>query len=104
SESEPQEFPSKESSGTQSNSEEIQNILTEQNIFLETPLQLQSKGPLLPDLNAPQDPDPQGSLSHHSPESPQLSPEVSASASGFSNYNEPIKTICTINATYSSIF
>ncbi|KAI4834118.1 STP1 protein [Plasmodium brasilianum] len=48
------------------------NILRGTNIdqVVKTPLQLQSKGIFPPDLNAPQDPDPQGSLSHHSPESP----------------------------------
>ncbi|SBT00278.1 STP1 protein [Plasmodium malariae] len=80
-----------ESSGTQSNTEEIQNILTEQNVFLETLLQLQSKGTLPPDLNSPQHPDPQGSLSPNSPESPQLSPEVSASASGLFKQKKKIR-------------
>ncbi|KAI4840532.1 hypothetical protein MKS88_001261 [Plasmodium brasilianum] len=64
-----------------------------QNLNLKNFRQRNLQGTLPPDLNAPQHPDPQGSLSPHSPESPQLSPEVSASASGFSNYNEPIKTI-----------
>ncbi|SBS96637.1 STP1 protein [Plasmodium malariae] len=87
SESVPQNFPSKESSRTQSNTKEIQNILTEQNVFLETPLQNQYKGALSPDLNTPRHPDPQGLLSPHFSESPQLSPEVSVSTSvpSFSN-------------------